>query len=345
MNIKQTLQTKPNNQHHLNRYFNFIQWCQESNKLLDNGVSMEKHHICPKAKDLFPEYQNFNRNKWNRVDLTVRQHVLAHVMLWKAYGGSQALALDYMLDFYNSKYNINLKHRKIPESIKVRYLAKVKEEYRLMTIGKVWFHNPTTGVLTQILKTQSPPVGFLPGHGSLLKRTRKYKMYNDGKTQITITNGDPIPEGFVNGLLKDQLYYDMLKRKSPVILTEEQKMKSANRLLSPRLGKIKYYNESTDTVKYFVEGEQPEGWRIGANRGHINGPQTEGQKNTAKTSNQAIQEVWLKSGEYLKFDNFADLLDHFKMDRNHIYHKEVDRILLEKYGITKLIRHKKNSQK
>lgn len=343
MNIYQLLESKPHNKHHLSRYFAFINWCKATNKGV-TGVHLEHHHICPKAKDLFPQYKNLYKNKWNKVSLTVRQHVLAHVMLWKAYGGSQSLALDYMLDFYNSKYNTNLKHRKIPESIKVRYLAKVKEEYRLSSIGKQWFHQPETGELTQILRGRLPPDGFVAGHGGLLKRTRKYKMYNDGITQITITVGDPIPEGFVNGLLKDANYHEMLTRKSPVILSPEQKLLNTNRLLATRSGKVKYHNPKTNEMKFFPIGTVTDGWVLGGRSGYNRKPQTDNQKDKVATANQAVQEVWLSSGEYVKFDNFADLLSHFKMDRNHIYHKNSESILLEQYGIKKLIRHKKNSQ-
>jgi hypothetical protein len=118
------LKTKPHNSHHLQRYIKFIQWCRSINSL-DTDEYREIHHIAPKAADLFPEERD---NPENLISLTARQHIVAHVMLWKAYGGSQSLALECMLGNFNSDTNKNLKGRRVPLSIKIRYLAKAREE-------------------------------------------------------------------------------------------------------------------------------------------------------------------------------------------------------------------------
>jgi hypothetical protein len=89
---------------------------------------LEAHHILPKARDLFPEYTSFKDNPWNKVRLTTDQHIIAHVMLWKAYGGSQAKALECMLGVFNSNTNKNLSNRKIPTKFVRRYLAKARED-------------------------------------------------------------------------------------------------------------------------------------------------------------------------------------------------------------------------
>ena len=106
MNIYEILSSKPHNLHYLNRYLNFIKSCQKYNnehniylksKLHPDGIYMERHHICPKAKDLFPEYKSFKIHPWNQINLTPRQHFIAHLILWKVYGGSQARAIMYMI--------------------------------------------------------------------------------------------------------------------------------------------------------------------------------------------------------------------------------------------------------
>ena len=51
MDIYSILASKPHNPHYLNRYITFITECQLKN-LNYNGYT-EKHHICPKAKDMF----------------------------------------------------------------------------------------------------------------------------------------------------------------------------------------------------------------------------------------------------------------------------------------------------
>lgn len=76
------LSSKPHNEHYLKRYCKFIDSCREKNKVLSKNVYIEKHHICPKAADMFPEYKN---SQWNIVNLTVKQHIIAHHLLYKTY--------------------------------------------------------------------------------------------------------------------------------------------------------------------------------------------------------------------------------------------------------------------
>ncbi len=120
------LKSKPHNPHYVLKYYNFILRCDEYNLKNNLNEYTELHHIAPAAKDLFPEYSNLKNNKWNGVRLTARQHILAHVILWKTFGGSQITALDCMLNRFNSNTNESLNKRIIPESIKIRYLAKLR---------------------------------------------------------------------------------------------------------------------------------------------------------------------------------------------------------------------------
>lgn len=126
MNIKEILESKPHNQHYLNRYIKFIEFCKVKN--IEYEGYTETHHICPKAPDLFPEYSDIKLHKWNSVKLTARQHILSHIILWKTFGGSQAMAIDCMLDnFTSSKNSYSLTERVVPLSISIRYLAKARE--------------------------------------------------------------------------------------------------------------------------------------------------------------------------------------------------------------------------
>lgn len=83
MDIYSILSSKPHNPHYLNRYITFIQNCQHKN--VEYNGFMEKHHICPKAKDMFPEYKCLRENFWNLSKLTQRQHMIAHIILHKVY--------------------------------------------------------------------------------------------------------------------------------------------------------------------------------------------------------------------------------------------------------------------
>lgn len=131
--IFKILSSKRHNPHHLKRYIKFIEWCKSI-----NNVSMytESHHICPKAKDLFPEYKSFGEFPWNLIQLTTHQHIIAHVMLWKIYGMSQVKALDAMLGEFNLNNETKMFNRKIPASIMIRYAAKIRAESQGMSTYK-----------------------------------------------------------------------------------------------------------------------------------------------------------------------------------------------------------------
>lgn len=90
MVIYDILKTKPHDPRYLKRYVRFIETRSQP------GAVMERHHICPRAADMFPEYSSFKLHPWNRIDLTPREHYIAHLLLWKTYGGSQAKALWFM---------------------------------------------------------------------------------------------------------------------------------------------------------------------------------------------------------------------------------------------------------
>jgi hypothetical protein len=89
MNIYSILASKPHNPHYLRRYIKFIEQCQLKN-FCYKGYT-ENHHICPKAKTMFPEYNDFKKHSWNKVVLTARQHFIAHIILTKVYPKSKSV--------------------------------------------------------------------------------------------------------------------------------------------------------------------------------------------------------------------------------------------------------------
>lgn len=86
--IENILTSKPHNKHYLNRYLKFIN--SLANQKITKGET-EIHHICPKSSDLFPEYKSFKINPWNKINLTFRQHFVAHYMLSKIYPDSKQI--------------------------------------------------------------------------------------------------------------------------------------------------------------------------------------------------------------------------------------------------------------
>lgn len=96
--IKTILASKAHNSHYLTKYIRFINNCQEKNNNYSGYT--ERHHICPKAQDMFPEFSSFTEYPWNCVALTPRQHFVAHLLLCKTYPDaiSQVKALYLMIN-------------------------------------------------------------------------------------------------------------------------------------------------------------------------------------------------------------------------------------------------------
>lgn len=101
MDIYKLLSSRPHNPHYLKRYCKFIS--SMNNIHMKNET--EIHHICPKAKDMFPEYKNLSQFPWNKIHLTYREHFIAHWMLWKAF--PQSFSQFYSFDHFSNKTSIN----------------------------------------------------------------------------------------------------------------------------------------------------------------------------------------------------------------------------------------------
>ena len=202
VNIKLLLESKPNNAHYLNRYIKFIEYCERANLSLATDAYTENHHILPKAKDSFPEYKNIKDNPWNSIRLTSRQHIMAHVMLWKVYGKSQLSALYYMLNVQN--YDTSYNDRKVPASIDIRYAGKIRNEYRKNSLGfatykdsdgtKYYLH--TSDPLIQELSLVGSRSGSKMSEESKEKmarakdNSRKCTLYNLDRRKKVLINSD-----------------------------------------------------------------------------------------------------------------------------------------------------------
>lgn len=128
------LSSKTHNPHYLKRYYNFILYCNIKNKNLSKDSYKENHHICPKAKDLFPEYKNLKKYPWNNSILTGRQHFIAHWLLWKTFPSS-TMSTAFTLMNRKCKGKNKLK-------ISSKSYQKLKEDYSIINsksqIGKKW---------------------------------------------------------------------------------------------------------------------------------------------------------------------------------------------------------------
>lgn len=110
MNIYKILSSKPHNPHYLNRYIKFIEYCKVNNENKDLDYT-EEHHICPKANEMFPEFLLFSEYPWNKVELTSRQHFIAHYILWKCYRNKSAARAFNMMAKCPNQYRMKYHYR------------------------------------------------------------------------------------------------------------------------------------------------------------------------------------------------------------------------------------------
>lgn len=158
MDFKEILRSKPHNSHQLERYIRFI----ESQK--NSGVGVEKHHICPKSSDMFPEFKSLSKHSWNSKVLTYRQHVIAHYMLHKAYPDSFGCALAVTITA-----NRHLREKTRFDS---RMVAESKKRSYELRIGKRFYRNEEG--LVKMFESH-PGEGWVEGVG---KRTVEQNKRN-----------------------------------------------------------------------------------------------------------------------------------------------------------------------
>jgi len=120
VNIELILRSKHGNEHYIKRYIRFL---TTRNSNVHEIQTKVRHHICPKANDLFPEYSSFEENSWNMILLTEREHFIAHMILWKAFGGSMTRAFHMMSNFKSNR----IKSSKIYESLRLAIRKHLSE--------------------------------------------------------------------------------------------------------------------------------------------------------------------------------------------------------------------------
>lgn len=94
-----------------NRYINFI--ASRKNRIIDKDEYVEMHHIIPKCYS-----GNQGKEKLNIIELTAREHFIAHMMLWKTFGGKMTHAFNMMLVSSNKKHQ--------------RYIKLTSRQYELL---------------------------------------------------------------------------------------------------------------------------------------------------------------------------------------------------------------------
>lgn len=147
--ISHLLKIEPNKPRYIKRYVDYLELCEEHNEQLEEYPYMEAHHILPKADDMFPEFKDFDvQHTWNKIFLNCKQHIIAHILLKKAFPQTQSTvaAVHYYLNVQNNE-TIAKNQRDIPDTIKAIYAAKAKEDFYESRRGYAPMKCPVTGAI------------------------------------------------------------------------------------------------------------------------------------------------------------------------------------------------------
>jgi hypothetical protein len=201
MDIYSILASKPHNSHYLNRYINFIEQCQQKNVGYEGIV--EKHHICPKADDMFPEYVNFRKYLWNKALLTPRQHFIAHIILWKTFYSTKSCgeALWFMSNGNWKKYTkFSIIYESLRKKMKNTWVSNGKR-LGIASIGKAVVKD-SNGLIYRIdVSDERYTSGIFVGHtkGMRVVKDEKGKMFMSNSNEYTSIHKDMVPVKDENG--------------------------------------------------------------------------------------------------------------------------------------------------
>lgn len=214
MNIYSILASKEHNIHYLNRYIKFIEKCKQNN--LNYNLKFERHHICPKAKDMFPEYRNLKINKWNCLNLTPRQHFIAHMILWKTYSKfkSQTFAL-WAMKFKNGE-KIN---SKLYEKLKL----ETTDHISTMNSSKIWINDGNKSkIIHEHDLDKYIPSGWIIGR--IFSDLHKSKISNNAKERYKDKTKNPRYKAVITPETRQKI---SAKNKGK-ILSDDHKQKISN---------------------------------------------------------------------------------------------------------------------
>ena len=210
--IFEHLTAKSDNFRCINRYIRFIQ--------TRSNVGDHRHHILPKASDMYPEYKSFSDSPWNMIRLTYREHFIAHRMLAKIFPkSSQSRCFYYMLNKGNKSsrvYHQLLEEQKEhligntnklgkKESIETRMRKSEAQKGRLL--GKrIGLGNKSRSGQTQSdAERQKKSVALRGNQNAKGSKSHKANLgrkwfYNPTTNEKRMFGNEPIPEGFVAGM-------------------------------------------------------------------------------------------------------------------------------------------------
>jgi len=226
---------------HLIRYVNFINSRPERD-LHQKGF--HTHHIYPKSIAKKNNVEDFNGD-WNLIELTPREHFIAHMILWKAYKGKMTQAFWYMN--HNKKYN---------EKLTARQYEKLEFEKRKIlgeiSKNKTCVNNGTNNLWIKL--DDQIPNGYKKG---MLTHLNGTVWVNNGKKCIQV-KPENIPKGWNLGMLDERMWINN-GVENKFVKTDEE---IPENFVKGRLS-IGYWIHNDKEEKYTNEDIVPQGYKVG----------------------------------------------------------------------------------
>ena len=230
------------------------------NVLNKNGIYCERHHIIPRSLGGL-------NDKINLVNLTAREHYIAHLLLWKIYKMSNNKVAYYkmanavirlMNGNSQAKINIHRYNSKLYEYAKIA-AAKYLSLRPGTTKGKRFIHDILTHQNKMIDKNLPLPIGY--SEGIFLSDDKRLKLANSTKGKIYIRNN--ITNELKQISSKDPIPFGWSKKRTKLNLTPKQKQIHRQNALNNKgqKNRIAIINDTTNQKKFIEKTDQiPIGW-------------------------------------------------------------------------------------
>lgn len=275
MNLLELLKSKPHNLHYINRYYKFITHFKNKNT---NNIKdkLIKHHILPKATDMFPEYSKFKDYTWNLCKMNKRQHEIAHLLLYKAYRTkSQCYAYKQLINFSRTNKK-GVIAKKLDDTIKQYLKGDISTKPGFTTKGTVSIYNIKTSEYSRINK------------GDILPDNCIYQGANKGKRikpNNIQTYHDPVTHKEYNLDINFSIPNNLVKGRSEKFCARVRETSTGNK---SNTNKILWSNPNSGTSIYLSELDSvPDGYirgmselhKISVSKTKINNESSKGEKN------------------------------------------------------------------
>lgn len=240
------------NQKHLNRYIQFIS-SRPNRKLKQEDF--HTHHVYPRSVAIRNNLNDIDGD-WNLIELTPREHFIAHLILWKC--GIPEMTSAFMLMSGKCYKYFELTSRQYQVLIK-----DLNEHKSDIFSRKAWINNGIENKRIDILKEL--PNGF--NYGRLKINRKATKIINNGNEIKYIEKEELVPAGWKPGGLENKSNKSKVCYNNGKINKYFEEGEAPSNFVIGRMGNSEKYIRITngqDSTTISPEEEIPVGWRQGS---------------------------------------------------------------------------------